>query len=156
MELIYRLFLKLKYQKAIKFLDQFYDIYQSHWGDSLDLQTARKIEEDVLGKLLQDDQRIIDIEILNNPIIVAQYVKVEKQILSEGTDNYFINLKANDKRQLLEYLLALKEESSDKIAKLKATLDNNLDFTKIPDHYFQMEVSDLRKELEQIEIDFFD
>ena len=155
MELVYRFFLKLKYKKALNFLDQFYDIYQSHWGEPLDLQTARKIEEDVLGKLLQDDQRIIDIGILNNPIIVAQYIKVEKQILNEGQDNYFVNLKTEYKRMLLEYLLALKKESIDKIAKLKVILDNNLDFTKIPDHYFQMEVIDLKKELDEIEIDFF-
>jgi len=155
MELIYRLFLKLKYQKALKFLDQFYDIYQSHWHESLDLEKARKIEEDVLGKLLSDDQRIIDIKILNNPVIVAQYVKVERQVLNEEKDIYFVNLKTEDKRILLEYLLALKEESTDVIAKLKITLNNNLDFTKIPDHYFQMEIVDLKKELEQIEIDFF-
>lgn len=153
-ELVYRLFLKIKYKKALNFLEQFYDVYKSHWADTLDLESAQKIEKEVLNKIQESDQRYSDMQILGDPRIVASYYKVEKQILNEEQDMYFLKLSKDDKNHLLRYLLALRNQSEDKIALLKITLDKNLDFAKIPNHYFNMSDEEIISQI-QNELEFF-
>ena len=144
MELIYRMFLKIKYLNMNELIPVFFEIYKENWGQNLNVKSCMIIESEVIGNELSDEQRKIDMQILDDPKIVSSFVKVS---LEQRPDTYFQDLSNKDKKRLLEYLYALMTDT-DIMQKLKDCVD--LDFPKIPDPYFQLTPKQLLTEIGEL------